>query len=179
MKKLTDKSKRALAVAGIGAVCVALIIGISYRFSAGEIKASGVSLSSSSSPSSKVVVAAVGAGSQNSKSSSSPASSSAAASQAAASSGNTDQKIQPDVSKTSAPSSKPQAQGSTTNPSQKPSYSSKDTTVSKSSVPKNGDKKDGKIYIEGFGWVQNNGGGGSGKTVSGDGDINKQVGQMD
>lgn len=61
MKKLTDKSKRTLAVAGIGVVCVALIIGIFYRFSAGKVKASGVS-STSPSSSSEVVVAAVGTG---------------------------------------------------------------------------------------------------------------------
>lgn len=175
MKKLTDKSKRMLAVAGIGVVCVALIIGISYRFSAENVKASGVS-STLPPSSSEVVVAAVGA---SSDSSSSPTSSASSAAQATASSSIVDQKIQPDVSKPSMPSSKPQAQGSTTNPSQKPSYNSKDTTASKSSEPKDGDKKDGKIYIKGFGWIQDNGGGGSGKTVSGDGDINKQVGQMD
>lgn len=176
MKKLSDKSKRTLAVAGIGVVCIALIIGISYRFSAKDEKTSNVS-SSVSSPSSEVVVAAVGADSQNSENGSSAVSSSAAASQAAASSGSTDQKIQPDVSKSSAPSSKPKAQGSTTNPSQKPSYSSKDTTVSKSSEPKDGDKKDGKIYIKGFGWVTNTGG--AGTTVDTDGDIHKQVGTFD
>lgn len=176
MKKLTDKSKRTLAVAGVGMVCVALIIGISYRFSAENVKASGVS-SSSPSSSSEVVVADVGADGQNSESGSSAASSSAAASQAAASSGSADQKIQPNVSKPLAPSSKPKAQGSTTNPSQKPSYSSKDTTVSKSSEPKDGDKKDGKIYIKGFGWVTNTGG--AGTTVDTDGDIHKQVGTFD
>lgn len=177
MKKLTDKSKRTLAVAGISVVCVALIIGIFYRFSAGKVKASGVS-STSPSSSSEVVVAAVGTDGQNSGSGSSPASSSAvSSSQSAASSSKIDQKIQSDVSKPSVPSSKPKAQGSTTNPSQRPSYSSKNTTVSKPSEPKDGDKKDGKIYIKGFGWVTNTGG--SGTTVDTDGDIHKQVGTFD
>lgn len=42
-----------------------------------------------------------------------------------------------------------------------------------------GDTKDGKIYVPGFGWIDDNGGGGQGTTVDGDGDINKQVGTMD
>ena len=38
--------------------------------------------------------------------------------------------------------------------------------------------EDGKIYVPGFGWITDNGGGGQGTTVDGDGDINKQVGNM-
>jgi FtsZ-interacting cell division protein ZipA len=44
--------------------------------------------------------------------------------------------------------------------------------------PQGGDTKDGKIYVPGFGWIEDNGGGGQGTTVDGDGDINKQVGNM-
>ena len=44
--------------------------------------------------------------------------------------------------------------------------------------PQGGETKDGKIYVPGFGWIDDNGGGGQGTTVDGDGDINKQVGNM-
>lgn len=169
MKKLSDKSKRTLAVAGIGAVCVVLIIGISYRFSAGKAKNLGVS-SSSSSSSSEVVVDAVGASSDSGSSVPSSA-------QAAASSSKVDQKIQSDVGKPSAPSSKPKAQGSTTNPSQKPSYSSKDTTVSQSSEPSGSETQNGKVYLPGFGWVTNTGG--SGSTASDMYENGTKVGKMD
>ncbi|TEB10205.1 hypothetical protein Pmgp_02505 [Pelotomaculum propionicicum] len=43
--------------------------------------------------------------------------------------------------------------------------------------PKGGERKDGQVYLPGFGWVTETGG--SGTTVDGDGDINKQVGTMD
>lgn len=46
------------------------------------------------------------------------------------------------------------------------------------SQPQGGDTQDDKIYVPGFGWIENNGGGGQGTTVDGDGDINKQVGTM-
>ncbi|EGW36662.1 DUF6550 family protein, partial [Desulfosporosinus sp. OT] len=44
---------------------------------------------------------------------------------------------------------------------------------------KSGDKKDGQVYIPGFGWVKDEGGGSQGKVGKSDGDINKQVGIMD
>lgn len=67
----------------------------------------------------------------------------------------------------------------TKNPDKPPVYDKKQTTVeTKSSQPKSGDKKDGKVYIPGFGWVKDEGGGGKGEIVDSNGDINKQVGQM-
>lgn len=67
----------------------------------------------------------------------------------------------------------------TKNPDKPPVYDKQQTTVEpKSSQPKSGDKKDGKVYIPGFGWVKDEGGGGKGEVVNSDGDINKQVGQM-
>lgn len=61
-----------------------------------------------------------------------------------------------------------------------PVYDKEQTTVEKkSSEPKSGDKKDGKVYIPGFGWVVDEGGGSKGKIGKSDGDINKAVGIMD
>lgn len=51
-------------------------------------------------------------------------------------------------------------------------------TPKNDSQPQGGDTKDGKIYVPGFGWIDDEGGGGQGTTVDGDGDINKQVGNM-
>lgn len=39
--------------------------------------------------------------------------------------------------------------------------------------------KDGEIYVPGFGWIEDEGGGGEGIEIDGDGDINKPVGIMD
>ncbi|MSU03377.1 DUF6550 family protein [Tissierella pigra] len=47
----------------------------------------------------------------------------------------------------------------------------------KNDEPKSGDKKDGKIYVPGFGWIDDIGEG-EGVKVDGDGDINKQIGDM-
>lgn len=67
----------------------------------------------------------------------------------------------------------------TKNPDKPPVYDKQQTTVEpKSSQPKSGDKKDGKVYISGFGWVKDEGGGSQGEVVGSDGDINKQVGIM-
>ena len=44
--------------------------------------------------------------------------------------------------------------------------------------PQNGDTQNGSIYIEGFGWIPDEGGGTIQEEIHSDGDINKQVGIM-
>ena len=44
--------------------------------------------------------------------------------------------------------------------------------------PQNGDTQDGSIYIEGFGWIPDEGGSSVQHNIDSDGDINKQVGTM-
>ena len=88
----------------------------------------------------------------------------------------TDQSIQAEVTKPAEPSAEAK-----TNPSQKPDgqkVTNSDSSTSSSSTPKSGDKKDGKIYVPGFGWIDDNGGGVQQNEVGSDGDINKQVGNM-
>lgn len=56
-----------------------------------------------------------------------------------------------------------------TNPDKEPTYESEQTEVKPqpetiSDTPKHGDTKDGMIYINGFGWVKDEGGGGIGYT---------------
>ena len=58
-----------------------------------------------------------------------------------------------------------------TNPAEPPKYESEQieikpqATEPPSDTPKHGDKKDGMIYINGFGWVVDNGGGGTNEYV--------------
>ena len=66
-----------------------------------------------------------------------------------------------------------------TNPDTKPTYEDNQTNVNPDNdTPKNGDKKPGYIYIEGFGWIVDEGGEAQGDIIDSDGDINKQVGNM-
>lgn len=53
-----------------------------------------------------------------------------------------------------------------TDPATTPAYKESDVTVTspQETTPQNGDKKDGKIYVNGFGWVENEGGGGVSET---------------
>lgn len=67
------------------------------------------------------------------------------------------------------------------NPDTPPVYAKEQTALEKkSSEPKSGDKKDGKVYIPGFGWVVDEGGGGKGVKVGNEGDelTGNKVGQM-
>lgn len=41
-----------------------------------------------------------------------------------------------------------------------------------------GDTQGGSIYLEGFGWIPDEGGGSVQHNIDSDGDINKQVGNM-
>ena len=47
-----------------------------------------------------------------------------------------------------------------------------------SNQPQTGDTQGGSIYLEGFGWITDEGGGTVQENVHSDGDINKQVGNM-
>lgn len=97
------------------------------------------------------------------------------------------QENEPIREKASEPPDPPKAKGSYTDPQTPPSYTSEQTTVEeqqKSAEKPNNEKennkssKSGKVYIDGFGYVD---AGGSAKmeTVTSDGDINKMVGVMD
>lgn len=59
-----------------------------------------------------------------------------------------------------------------TNPDKEPTYEPEQTEVkpqpeTSSDTPKHGDTKDGMIYINGFGWIKDEGGGGIGYTDTG------------
>ncbi len=88
------------------------------------------------------------------------------------------QEGQPKVEINPTPPPKPAPQNEVTNKAVKPTYKEQDVKPQQSQ-PKMGDKNDkGQVYIEGFGWIKDEGGGGKGTVIHSDGDINKQVGIM-
>ena len=91
---------------------------------------------------------------------------------------------EPIEKKPETPPEKPKADGSYTNPEQPPEYKKEQTVIEekpKSNVTLNSNKNQassGKVYIDGFGYVDK---AGQTKTQTGvsNGDINKMVGSMD
>lgn len=165
MKDLSDKNKRRLAIAGLGIVCIALVIAISMQFNT----AKSVDHSVVSSPKTTRSALEKNVVIQTNE----PTAASIKTTNEVVSSG-TDQAIQPDPVKTS--DKKPTSQNEIANPD-KTTHKPQNTSVSNQTEPKAGEKKEGKVYLPGFGWVTETGG--SGTKVDGSGDINKQVGQMD
>lgn len=73
-----------------------------------------------------------------------------------------------------------------TNPETPPAYEEPEKTTppandtsSAENTPKTGDTKDGMVYIEGFGWIVDNGGGGSGTIADDMYENGNKVGIMD
>lgn len=68
----------------------------------------------------------------------------------------------------------------TTKPDTPPEYEEPEATKPPADdTPSHGDTKDGMIYIDGFGWVPNEGGGGSGSTADDMYENGNKVGIMD
>lgn len=67
-----------------------------------------------------------------------------------------------------------------TDPAKPPEYAPEQTKPdTKTDKPKNGDKKDGKIYVQGFGWIVDEGGGGKGKVAEDMYENGNKIGTMD
>lgn len=78
------------------------------------------------------------------------------------------------------PKEKPKTQDDIANINKVPTYTEKQVKPQTQEAPKGGEANSkGQIYLPGFGWVDNEGGGGQGTNVNSNGDINKQVGNMD
>lgn len=175
---LNDKTKRWVIIAGCGLFCAVLIALIGARFIP---KAPVDDLTLSSSEESREVIPIIEPTEiqEGKVVVVLPEPQPEAVSEAApAVSSGTEQTIQPDPVIPSEPE-KPVAQGDHTNPDQQPTYKQEDTVKqSQSSTPQNGATSGGKIYVDGFGWIENHGGGASMGHADSNGDINKQVGQM-
>jgi len=80
------------------------------------------------------------------------------------------QEGQPGEESKPTPPPKPVPQGDVTDKNVKPTYKEQDVKPQQNQ-PKMGDRNDkGEIYIEGFGWVKDEGGGGKGTTIGKPGD---------
>lgn len=188
MNNINDKTKKRLIIFGGLAVSIVLIILIATQFKEEPIKEVSVPSPSAAQVSTdKVTPAEVSKAQkdivvQDSKVAEATKSTTQVPNTAISS--GTKQTIQPDPVKPTAPTEKPKSTDKTSNTDEKPTITGKpkttvkDSTISKTE-PKGGEKKDGEIYVPGFGWVKDNGGGSQGEVVGSDGDVNKQVGTMD
>lgn len=176
MKNIQDKTKKRLSIAGLGIVCVALVIAISFQFKTEKPTNDGIAPSAimgevnpSAHAGEEVVIPA-----------NKPTDDTAA---------QTDQlvqNLQPAVTKPVEPT-----ESQKTDPSQKPSGEKVDNVqavdhdsvkkpdAAQTGEPKGGERKYGQVYLPGFGWVTETGG--SGTTVGEQGDelTGNKVGTMD
>lgn len=190
--KLTDKAKKRFIIAGLGVVCVVLVIAIASQFKTEEPKDISIQPSSTISDaiSPGTVIPAPSADPIKTPEVTVPPINPAEASSKPADTGDstgTKQSIQAEVTKPTQP-----PQEVKNDPSQTPDGEKVDTVkpvehdnvtkpVSNTSPsePKSGDKNEkGQVWVPGFGWVDDSGPN-KGITVDGEGDINKQVGNMD
>ncbi len=190
--KLTDKIKKRLTLAGLGVVCAVLVIAIASQFKTEAPKA--VSVQPSSTASDAVIPGTPSAGPNNTQEVNAqpidPNVTPASSTDTGDSTG-TEQSIQAEVTKPPEPPQEAKTDPSKTPDGEKvekvtPTEHDKVTKPApenntSSSTPNAGDKKDGKIYVPGFGWIEDNGGGGSGTTVGNPGDelTGNKVGSMD
>ena len=185
--KLKDKTKKRLTLAGLGVLSVVLVVAIAAQFRTGTPAGRKADASSTASDASVPSISAPGVTSSSPDVSvpvvSAPdtASQSGGAKDTGDSSG-TDQSIQAQVTKPSAPSAEAKTNPNQTPDGKKASKTDNGTPTadssSESSTPKSGDKKDGKIYVPGFGWVTDNGGGGSGTTAGDMYENGNKIGNM-
>ena len=185
MKNISDKTKKRLIISVGLVISIVLIILIAAQFKKEPVKEVA-----DSSPSSAATTITPAEALKTQKdivvqdSKVAEATKSTTQTPNTAVSSGTKQTIQPDPVKPTTPTAKPKSTDKTSGTDKKhtvtgkPNTAAKDSTTSKTE-PKGGEKKDGKIYVPGFGWVKDNGGGSQGEVVGSDGDINKQVGTMD
>ncbi len=159
--KLTEKAKKRLTLAGLGVVCVVLVIAISSQFKGAAPKEADVQPSTTATttvPPSVSTPAAAGTPTSTPEVSVKPITPTESASQVTdtGNSTGTDQSIQAEVTKPTEPSEEAK-----TNPSQKPDgqkVTNSDSGTSSSSTPKSGDKNSkGQVWVPGFGWVDDSG----------------------
>ncbi len=193
--KLTDKTKKRIILAGLGIVSIALVIAIASQFKTevprdAEILATPavsreVTPSVSVPPSSAETTNAPTVSAKPIEPTDTPAVIEGADT---GKSTGTEQSIQAEPTKPPVPTDPPKSKTETSSPpketvTKEPSKAAEHKTEDKvkttTQAPTNGEKKDGKIYVPGFGWIEDEGGGVEQSVIDGEGDINKQVGEMD
>lgn len=183
MKNIRDKTKKWLTVTGLGIVCLVLVVAIYSQFiketpadggmtpgpvSTGEVNPN-IDIDSREENNQVVIPIEPDP---------------APVDNTPAQTDQPVQNLQPDVTKPAEPT-----EGQKTDPTQKPDGEKVDNVnptdhnnvpkpdAPQTGEPQGGEQKDGMVYLPGFGWVPETGG--SGTSVDGEGDINKQVGNMD
>jgi hypothetical protein len=184
--KLTDKTTKRLTAAGLGAVCVVLVIAIALQFKTeapDEISTQPSGTLSDEVNTSDIIPSPLAGVNV-------PPINQAEASASPADTGDstgTEQSIQAEVVKPTEPTQEEKTDSSKTPDGQKvdmvtPMEHDKVTKPSNppsAETPRSGDKKDGKIYVPGFGWIDDSGGGGSGTTAEDMYENGNKIGNMD
>jgi len=186
--KLTDKTKIRLTIAGLGVVCVVLVIAITSQFELVAPKEASIQPSSTVSDEVNPAEVIPSPSTEENVSIINPTEASAPPADTGDSTG-TEQSIQTEVTRPTEPPQEVKTDPSKTPDGQKVDKVTpvehdkvaKPENPTPADTPKSGDKKDGKIYVPGFGWIDDNGGGGSGTTVGNPGDelTGNKVGSMD
>ena len=186
--KITDRTKKWLTIAGLGVVCVVLVIVIASQFKTEEPKE--VSVQPSSTALDAVTPSTPSTGPTNTQEvNAQPIDSTVtpATSKDTGDSTGTDQSIQAEVTKPTEPSPEVKTDPSKTPDGQKVDavtpveHDNVPTPAPETSTPKAGDKNDkGQIWFPGFGWVEDEGAN-TGTQVGNEGDelTGNKVGSMD
>lgn len=172
--KLSSKRKKVLFIAGLCVVCIVIVVVIASHFITSS-RADNITRPSSTSADNESPTTSLNIDSVELNEDIQPSEQPIESASPDVSTG-TDQSIQSDPIKPQAPTSTPKPQGDTTNANTTPTYNSEDTVVAEPSESQAGATQDGKVYVPGFGWQTETGS--SGTAVGSDGDINKQVGDM-
>lgn len=197
--KLAERTKRYLAIGGGAVICIGLIAAISLQF--GKAPAGEDTLPEESSAAAEIVVDLSDVQEEETNADeelvinteTSTAVKTEEGTQPVdsrpAQTDQTEQSIQPDVTKPEKPSEE-----ILTDPTQKPDGTKVETppvpveheevitppeTTPAAGEPQAGDTQDGQIYVPGFGWVENQGGGGSGTTADDMYENGNKIGIMD
>lgn len=183
--KLSEKAKKRIIIAGLSAVCVILVIAISSQFkkddSSDAIIPVTPTVTDAAELDADIITPAVETSNEQEITVQPIEPTATSAPTKGADSTGTEQSIQTEPVKPKAPTETPAVsdEKAVTNPDKEPEYKLEDKVKTKPSEPKSGDKNEkGQVYVPGFGWVDNSGAN-EGTVVDGDGDIDKQVGEMD
>lgn len=186
--KLTDKTKKRLTLAELGVLSAVFVVAIAAQFRTVTPADRKADASSTASDASVPSISAPGAAGSSpdvsvpAVSAPDTASQNGGAKDTGDSSG-TDQSIQAQVSKPSAPSSEAKTNPNQTPDGKKASKTDNGTPTADSSAepstPKSGDKNSkGQVYFPGFGWVDDEGGGTSGTTAGDMYENGNKIGNM-
>ena len=189
--RITEKAKKHLAIGGGAVICIGLIVAISIQL--GKSPTEKDKPQEDSSTTTTIVVDPSEGTTESdlvvapSEESNSNSDTKQPVDSRPAQTDQTEQSIQPDVTKPESPSKE-----ALTDPTQKPDGTKVDTppepvdhekvekpeqVPAQSNEPQGGDTKDGKVYLPGFGWVTDTGG--SGTTANDMYENGNKIGSMD